>query len=169
MGDPKKKRKKNHESILDLGICLNKGTITNNETGEKMPRLLSIGLASIILRRSHKYNQSKTTEDNGVELTPDELVVRRTVTTLTNRVEDSLSWLPPEVYDLVKSITLCAVGERSLTLHESQVAMVVKKVFEFNKDLSKFQDCSEAVRTLARQGVSDLFDKNPNGTMTTIN
>jgi len=125
-------------------------------------RLLSIGLASIILRRSHKYNQSKTTEDNGVELTPDELVVRRAVTTLTNRVEDSLSCLPPEeVYDLVKSITLCAVGERLLTLHESQVTMVVKKVFKFNKDLSKFQDCSEAARTLARQGVSDLFDKNP--------
>ena len=87
--------------------------------------------------------------------------MRRAVATLTNRVEDSLSWLPPEVYDLVKSITLCAVGERSLTLHESQVAMVVEKVFEFNKDLSKFQDCSEAVRTLARQGVSDIFGKNP--------
>ena len=148
MGDPKKKRKKKLESILDLGICLNKGTVTNDETGEKMPRLLSISLAILILHRSHKYNQSKTTEDNEVELTPDELVVRCVVATLTNRVEDSLSRLPPEVYDLVKSITLCAVGERSLTLHESQVAMVVEKVFEFNKDLSKFQDCSEAVRTL---------------------
>ena len=38
--------------------------------------------------------------------------------------------------------------------------MVIEKVFEFNKDLTKFQDCSEAVRTLARQGVSDLFDNN---------
>jgi hypothetical protein len=37
MGDPKKKRKKKNESILDLGICLNKGTVTNKETGEKMP------------------------------------------------------------------------------------------------------------------------------------
>ena len=163
MGDPKKKKKKKHASILDKGICLNKGTVTNVDTGEKMPRLLSIGLASSILRRSQKYNQSKTTKDNEVELMPDELVVRRAVATLTKcvDVEESLSFIPPEVYDLVKSITLCAVGERSLTLHESQVARVVKKVFEFHKDLSKFQDCSEAVRTLARQGVSDLFDMHP--------
>ena len=83
MEDPKKKRNKKHESVLDRGICLNKGTITNRKTGKKMPRLLSISLARLILHRSHKYNQSKKTEDNEVEPTPDELVVRRAVATLT--------------------------------------------------------------------------------------
>jgi hypothetical protein len=161
MGDPKKKKEEEDASIIDKGICLKKGTVTHMITGNKMPRLLSIGLASDILSRSQKYIRSKTMEDNEVKLTPDELIVRRAVTTLTKHVEDSLPSLPPEVYDLVKSITLCAVGGKSLTLHESQVAMVVEKVFEFNKDLSKFQDCSEAVRTLAHRRVSDLFDKNP--------
>ena len=47
---------------------------------------------------------------------------------MTKCVEDSLSLLPPEVYVLVKSMTLCAVGERLLTLRESQVAMVVEAV-----------------------------------------
>jgi hypothetical protein len=61
----------------------------------------------------------------------------------------------------MKSIAMDTVGLKSLSFLDKEVAQVIDTVLKFKKGLSKFNDCSKDVCSLAFQRVSDIFDKVP--------
>ena len=79
--------------VLDEHIALiQKGSVISKDTKKEMPRLLSIDLAINILNQSRKYKQLKRKEYN--KLNAEELIARRAVAKLTERIETSLEILP---------------------------------------------------------------------------
>ena len=105
----------------------------------------------------------KSAAKDQVKLTPDELVVRHAFNML-KEVNENLSEIPPEVYDLVKAIAMHAVEKQIMTLQEQQFAMIVNKFINFQDHLSKFSACGESICMQVCQGVDELFDQNPRKT-----
>ena len=62
-----------------------------------------------------------------MKVTPDELFVRKAFDKFKG-MNENLSELPPEVYNLVKAITMHAVEKRTMMLQEQQFALIVNEV-----------------------------------------